>query len=129
MLAFANVNRPFLLETDASKLGLGAVLSQKQTGSRYHLVAYASRFLTIHEHNYHLMKQEFLALKWAIAEHFQEYLPGNFIVRTDNNPLTYNMTTTNLDTTQHWWVESLVRFTFGIKYQKGWDNVAADALN
>ena len=45
------------------------------------------------------MKQEFLALKWAIAEQFQEYptLETIFIVRTDNNPLTYIMTTPNLD--------------------------------
>ena len=86
VLAFANFNKPFLLETDASKLGLGAVLSQKQTDSQYHPVAYASQSLTIHEHNYHSTKQEFLALKWAIAKQFQEYLLWKpFIVRTDNN--------------------------------------------
>ena len=68
--AFADFNKPFHLETDASKLGLGAVLSQKQTDGWYHLVAYASQSLIIHEHNYHSMKQEFLALKWAIAEQF-----------------------------------------------------------
>ena len=42
LLVFANFNRPFLLEMSASKLGLGAVLSQKQTGSWYHLVPYSS---------------------------------------------------------------------------------------
>ena len=42
VLAFADFNKPFLLKSDASKLGLGAVLSQKQTDSQYHLVAYAS---------------------------------------------------------------------------------------
>ena len=68
MLASANFDKPFLLETDASKLGLVAMLSQKQTDGQYHLVAYASSSLTTHEHNYHLMKQEFLALKWVIAE-------------------------------------------------------------
>ena len=41
VLAFANYDKPFLLETDASKLGLGAVLSEKQTDGQYHLVAYA----------------------------------------------------------------------------------------
>ena len=98
----ADFNKPFLLETDASKLGLGAVLSQKQTDSWYHLVAYASWSLTTHEHNYHSMKQEFLVLKWVIAEQFQEYLLLKpFIVRTDNNLLTYIMTTPNLDATWH----------------------------
>ena len=62
-------------------------------------------------------------------EQFQEYLLWRpFIVKTNNNPLTYIMTTPNLDTTQHCWVESLVGFTFSIEYQKGWGNAAADAL-
>ena len=52
-----------------------------------------------------------------------------FIVRTDNNLLTYIMTTPNLDATQHHWVESLTGSTFSIKYKKGWDNAAADALS
>ena len=73
-LAFANFNKPFLLETDANKLGLGAMLSIKQADSQYHFVAYASWSLTTHEHNYHSMKQEFLVLKWAIAKQFWEYL-------------------------------------------------------
>ena len=76
------------------------------------------------------MKQEFLALKWVIAEQFQEYILWKlFIVRTDNNLLTYIMTTPNLDAAQHWWVELLARFTFRIEYQKGRDNAAVDALS
>ena len=128
--AFADFNKPFLLKTDASKLGLGAVLSQKQTDGQYHPVAYASWSLTIHECNYHSMKQEFLALKWEIAEQFQEHLLWKpFTVWTDNNLLTYIITTLNLDATQHHWVGLLVRFTFSIEYQKGWNNVAMDALS
>ena len=99
MLAFADFNKPFLLETDTSKLGLGAVLG---ADGQYHLIAYASQSLTTHECNYHSMKQEFLALKWAIAEQFQEYLLWKlFIVKTNNNLLMYIMTTPNFDTTQH----------------------------
>ena len=79
----------------------------------------ASQSLAIHEHNYHSTKQEFLVLKWAIAEQFQEYLLWKlFIVKTDNNPLTFIMTTPNLDATQHQWIESLAQFMFSFEYQK-----------
>ena len=65
-----------------------------------------------------------------IAEQFQEYLLWKlFTVRTDNNLVTYIMTIPYLDATQQWWIESLARFTFSIKYKKGRDNVAADALS
>ena len=122
VLAFADFDKPFLLKTDTSKLGLEAMLSQKQTDGWYHPVAYASQALTSHELNYHSMKQEFLALNWVITKQFWEYLLWKlFIVRTDNNPLTYVMTTPNLDATQHHWIESLVRFRFSNEYQKGHD--------
>ena len=55
---------------DALKLGLGAVLSQKQSDGRYHLVAFRSRALHSAEVNYQSTKLEFLAMKWSI-EHFQ----------------------------------------------------------
>ena len=130
VLAFADFDKPFLLETDASKLGLGAMLSPKQADSQYHLGAYASQPLTTHEHYYHSIKQEFLVLKWVIAGQFQEYLLWKpFIVKTDKNPLTYITTTPHLDATRHWWVELLAQFTFSIEYQKGHDNVAADAIS
>ena len=102
VLAFADYTKEFLLETDASKEGLGAVLSQKQEDGWFHPVAYGSRALTMHEKNYHSTKLEFLALKWAVMEHFKEYLLYQpFPVKTDNNPLTYIMTTPNLDATGH----------------------------
>ena len=74
VLAFADYTKPFLLEMDASKDGLGAVLSQKQADRQYHPVTYGSRALTPHEKNYHLTKLEFLALKWAVTEHFKKCL-------------------------------------------------------
>ena len=65
-----------------------------------------------------------------IAKQVQEYLLWKpFIVRTDNNLLTYIMTTPNLDATQHWYVELLARFTFSIEYQKGRDDAATYALS
>ena len=130
VLAFADYTKDFLLETDASKEGLGAVLSQKQEDGWFHLVAYGSRALTMHEKNYHSTKLEFLALKWAVMEHFKEYLLYQpFLVKTDNNPLTYIMSTPNLDATGHCWVSALAKYDFWLEYQKGRDNAVADALS
>ena len=130
VLAFADYTKDFLLKTDACKEGLGVVLSQKQADGQYHLVAYDSWALTAHEQNYHSTKLEFLALKWAITEHFKEYLLYQpFLVRTDNNPLTYIMATPNLDATGHQWVGALVKFDNQLEYQKGWDNTVADMLS
>ena len=127
---FTDYTKPFLLETDVSKDGLGEVLSQKQADRWCHPVAYSSRALIPHEKNYHLTKLEFLALKWVVTEHFKEYLPYQpFLVKTDNNPLTYIMTTPNLDVTGHRWVSALVQFNFELEYQKGCDNTVADVLS
>ena len=117
--AFADYMKDFLLKTDTSKEGFGVVLSQKQVDGHYQLVAYGSQALTAHEKNYHSTKLEFLVLKWAVTEHFKEYLLYQpFLVRTDNNPLTYIMTTPNLDATGHQWVGALVKFNFWLEYQK-----------
>ena len=74
VLEFPNFKKPFLLETDASKEGLGAVLSQKQSDGWYYPIAFGSCSLTPAEKNYHSSKLEFLALKWSVMEHFKEYL-------------------------------------------------------
>ena len=130
VLAFADFNKPFLLETDASGDGLGAVLSQKLKDNKFHPVAYASRGLKGSESNYHSSKLEFLALKWAVTDQFKEYLQYRpFTVKTDNNPLTYILTTPNLDATGHRWVAALAQFDMKIEYLRGADNKVADALS
>ena len=111
VLVFPSFEKPFLLETDASKEGLGTTLSQKQSDRQYHPVAFGSRSLTPVEKNYHSSKLEFLTLKWSVMEHFKEYLTyASFVVRTDNNPLIYVLTTPNLDATGHRWVDALASF-------------------
>ena len=103
ILAFPDFNKPFLLETDASGRGLGAVLSEKQVDGWYHPIAYASHVMNETKQRYHFNKQEFLTLKWVVTEQFHEYLSlygkntNEFVVRTDNNPLTYIFSSTNLD--------------------------------
>ena len=130
VLVFLDFDKPFLLETDASKEGLGAVLSQKQDDGLYHPIAFGSCSLTPSEKNYHSSKLEFLALKWSVTEHFKEYHAyALFVVRTNNNPLTYVLTTPNLNATEHRWVGVLASFKFTLEYQKGADNGVADALS
>ena len=130
VLVFPDFKKPFLLETDASKEGLGVVLSQKQSDGRYHPVAFGSRSLTPAEKNYHSSKLEFLALKWSMTGHFKEYLAyAPFVVQIDNNLLTYVLTTPNLDATGHLWVGALASFQFELEYQKGIDNGMVDTLS
>ena len=135
ILAFPDFGKPFLLETDTSGKGLGAVLSQRQSDGRYHPIAYASRIMTETEQRYHSNKQEFLALKWAVTEQFHEYLSPygknrkEFVVRTDNNPLTYIFSSANLDAAGQRWVAQLASYNFALEYQKGKDNTVADFLS
>ena len=135
ILAFPDFNKPFLLETDASRRGLGAVLSQKQADGRYHPIAYASHVMNETEQRYHSNKQEFLTLKWAVTEQFHEYLSpygknrNKFVVCTDNNLLTYIFSSANLDAAGQHWVARLTSYNFSLEYQKGKDNTVADFLS
>ena len=109
---------------------MGSVLYQKQDDGTFRVIAYASRSLSKTEKNYNAHKLEFLALKWAITERFHEYLyGGNFEVFTDNNPLTYVLTSAKLDATGQCWVASLANYNFKIFYHCGHSNVDADSLS
>ena len=130
ILAYPNYQLPFSLHTDSSTDGLGAVLYQKQNGKQ-RVIAYASRSVSKAESNYPAHKLEFLALKWAVCEKFHEYLYGSkpFEVFTDNNPLTYVLTSAKLDACGQRWVAKLANYNFSIKYRCGISNTEADALS
>lgn len=129
VLGYPDYSLPFLLQTYASRDGLGAVLAQIQGGAE-RVIAYASRGLTPPETRYPAHKLEFLALKWAVTDKFHDHLYGRkFSVLTDNNPLKYVMTTAKLDATGQRWVSCLSIFDFDIQYRRGQDNSNADALS
>ena len=130
ILAYPNYQLPFTLHTDSSTDGLGGVLNQKQDG-KMRVIAYASRSVSKAEANYPAHKLEFLALKWAVCEKFHEYLYGSkpFEVFTDNNPLTYVLTSAKLDACGQRWVAKLANYNFSIKYRCGVSNTEADALS
>ena len=120
LMSFPNFEKPFIVYCDASETGLGAVLCQNEEG-KLKVISYASRTLTPAEKNYHLHsgKFEFLALKWTITDRFRDYLlyGSPFDVYTDNNPLTYILTTAKLNATGLRWVADLANFKFQIHYR------------
>ena len=120
VLAFADPSKPYVLHVDASLSGLGAVLYQEHSeGLRP--VAFASRKLSPSEKNYPIHQLKFLSLKWAVVEKFHDYLYGaHFTVRTDNNPLTYVLTSANLD---------LSVYDFDVIYRPGRNNIDSDLLS
>uniref|UniRef100_A0A8C9SK33 ribonuclease H n=1 Tax=Scleropages formosus TaxID=113540 RepID=A0A8C9SK33_SCLFO len=119
VLAIANPGLPYVLHVDASREGLGGVLYQDQ-GAGLRPVAFVSRSLTPAEKNYPTHKLEFLALKWAITDKLHDYLYGaKFEVHTDNNPLTYVLTTAKLDAAGHRWLAELATYDFSLKYRPG----------
>ena len=132
MLGYPDFEREFILETDASLRGLGAVLSQVDEQGKTHIIAYASQTLRPSEksmHNHSSAKLELLALKWAVTEKFRDYLLGSkFTVYTDNNPLAY-IQTSKLGASQIHWLSELALFDFNIIYRLGKSNKAADALS
>ncbi|XP_059819440.1 uncharacterized protein LOC132390922 [Hypanus sabinus] len=129
VLAFADPQKPYVLHTDASREGLGAVLYQEH-GKALRPVAFVSRSLSPSERNYPTHKLEFLALKWAVVDKLGDYLYGaKFEVRTDNNPLTYILTSAKLDATGHRWLAALSVYDFSLRYRPGSKNIDADALS
>ena len=71
-----------------------------------------------------------MALKWAITDRFHEYLyGGTFDVYTENNPLTYILTSAKLDAIGQCWVASLGPYNFSLHYNPGHQNTVADSLS
>ena len=132
ILAYPSFDREFLLETDASIQGLGAVLSQVQVDGLPHPVAYASRALSPAEKNYAITDVETLAVVWSVS-HFKAYLYGQRVkVFTDHAAVRAVLLNPNASGKHaRWW--SLV-FESGvgdisISYRRGRDNQNADALS
>ena len=132
VMAYPDFERSFTLETDASKQGLGAILSQVQTGNRLHPVAYASRSISAAEANYAVTDLETLAVVWAIT-HFRYHLYGHDVtIITDHAAVKAILGAPNL-TGQHarWWTKV---YGSGIKkveivHRSGKKNQHADALS
>ena len=124
-----DVNVPFILETDASAQGLGAVLSQTQSDGKVHPIAYASRSLNVHEKNYSATELETLGLVWA-SRLFRPYLLGHkCIVYTDHAACTSLLHGSHHSAKLARWALIIQELDLDIKHRPGRSNANADALS
>lgn len=116
------------LETDASKQGIGGVISQLQDG-KWRMISCASRTLTPAEKNYQIMEMEALGLVWCVNR-FRPYLHGrHFTLKTDNHSCCYLMSIKKPSPKIARWLQILAEYEFDIKHTKGTDNCVADHLS
>ena len=129
VLRFPDFRRPFVLETDASGCGLGAVLAQEQADGSVHPVAYASRSLQKHEQNYGNTELEGLGVVWAI-KHFRPYLYGHqCTVYTDHEALKSLLNTPQPSGKLARWGMAIQELDLTILHRSGKRNANADALS
>ena len=119
---------PYVLRTDASDRGVGAVLMQDQ-GQGLQPIAYASKKLSGAENNYATIEKECLAVVWGIKK-FQPYLFGtSFVIETDHQPLQYLRKAKTENGRLMRWAIQLQQYDFTVKVIPGKDNVGADYLS
>lgn len=128
VLIYPDYRLPFKLTTDASKTGLGAVLSQDQ-GHGDQPVAYASKVNSPLVAKYNISELECLAVVWAVRL-FRPHLYGRkFTIVTDHVALKWLMTAKEPAGRLHRWALTLQEYDFDILYRPGKENHVADALS
>ncbi|KAG0925841.1 hypothetical protein G6F25_013544 [Rhizopus arrhizus] len=129
VLARPDFNKPFLLVTDASKAGLGCILTQLDENGHEHPIVFASRALKTNEANYAATKLECLAVIWAVKQ-FRPYLLGQkFTIITDHSALNGLLKASNPTGIIARWITILTEYEFEIKYRPGRVNESADFLS
>ena len=124
VLALPDFNKVFVVETDASKEGIGAVLMQDS-----HPLAFLSKALGPRWQNLSVYEKELLAIVCAVQK-WEQYLCGShFIIKTDQKSLKWLLQQRISTPFQHFWLSKLMGFDYEIQYKGGTENVVADALS
>ena len=132
ILQVPDPERQFVVEVDASDIGVGAVLSQRSAhDNKLHPCAFFSRSLSPAERNYDIGNKELLAVKLALEEwrHWLEGTKQPFLVWTDHKNLEYIQSAQRLNSRQARWALFLTRFNFSLSYRPGSRNIKPDALS
>jgi hypothetical protein len=124
VLALPDFTQRFVLECEASGIGIGYVLMKNG-----HPIAFKSCKLREYEWHYSINDKEVLAIMHALTK-FLQYLVGNrFKVKTDHNSLRFLMEQKELNEQQQKWISKIQAYDFEIEYVKGKNNVVVDALS
>ena len=124
VLAVPNFEETFVIETDASKKGIGAVLMQ-----RNHPLAFISRSLGPKWQKLSVYEKELLAIVFSVQKWEQYLSGGHFIIRTDQKSLKWLLQQKVSTPFQQFWLSKLLGFDYEIQYKHGKENLAADALS
>lgn len=128
ILSQPNLNQKFLIECDASYVGVGAVLYQEEHGERK-VISLASRGLNKAERNYTVTEIELLAVVFGLTK-FREYVLGREItIVSDHKALQFLLTSKMTSNRLTRWILYIQEYNFEIKYRKGSENIIADYLS
>ena len=131
VLAHADPDKLFRMETDTSNYTYGAVLSQKQVDGRHHPVGFMSKSMNPAERNYGIPDKEALAIVKAL-QHWRPWLERTRFpiqILTDHKNLEYFAKARILNRRQMRWLELLTHYYYEIHYRPGDQNCAADTLS
>ena len=129
VVTIPDMTSEFILQTDASERGVGAVLSQRDKDGVEKPIAYFSRKLLPRETRYAVVEKECAAIVAAL-KHFEVYLVGRkFVVQTDHHALQYLDQTKSSNGHLARWALMLQPFDFEIRHRPGRDNANADGLS
>ena len=127
-LSYPDFKKPFILDTDASNVAIGAVLSQVVDGAE-RPITYFSKTLSKPETRYCVTRRELLAVVKA-TEHFHPYLYGNpFLIRTDHASLRWLLSFKNPEGQMARWLQKLQQYNFNVEHRVGERHGNADALS
>jgi len=128
VLRLPDLTKPYILRTDASDVGLGAVLLPQHEDGVYP-VLYLSRKLDGPERNYSVIERECLAIVWAVSK-LQVNLYGKpFVLQTDHRSLLFMDQAKQANARLMRWALALQSYKFRAESIKGSDNVGADFLS
>ncbi|KAL0149577.1 hypothetical protein M9458_055104, partial [Cirrhinus mrigala] len=132
VLCLPDPERQFIVEVDASEVGVGAVLSQRSSrDGKVHPCAFFSHRLSPAERNYDIGNRELLVVRLALGEwrHWLEGAAQPFLVWTDHKNLEYIRSAKRLNARQARWALFFGRFNFSLSYRPGSKNTKPDALS